>query len=139
MFEAHYRICCDGGCSHNGTQQAQGYASYLLETRAGKTQIVRLPNLPGVKTNNQAEYVALISALVDLRSRIERAGKNPLNYNLEVHTDSQLMVGHLTLGWKVKATNLRALVNEATVLVKAFGRCDLVKVPRDEIVRVLGH
>jgi hypothetical protein len=52
---------------------------------------------------------------------------------------SQLMVGHLTQGWKIKAANLRPLVDEATSLIQAFGRCDLVKVPRDEIVRVLGH
>ena len=42
-------------------------------------------------------------------------------------------------GWKVKAANLRPLVDEAAALMQTFGRCDLVKVPRDEIVRVLGH
>jgi hypothetical protein len=45
----------------------------------------------------------------------------------------------LTEGWKVKAANLRPLVDEAAELVKTFGCCTLVKVPRDEIVRVLGH
>jgi ribonuclease HI len=100
---------------------------------------VRLNNLPHVTTNNQAEYVALISALVDLRGRIERAGKNPRSYSVAVYTDSQLVVGQLTQGWQVKAANLRPLVDEAKTLVAAFGRCDLVKVPRDEIVRVLGH
>jgi len=49
------------------------------------------------------------------------------------------MVGQLTQGWQVKAANLRPLVDEARGLVQTFGRCDLVKVPRDEIVRVLGH
>jgi ribonuclease HI len=139
MFEAHYRVCCDGGCLQNGTEQAQGYASYLLETRCGKRQVVRLADLPGVTTNNQAEYVALISALVDLRGRIERAGMKPPNYHVVVHTDSQLLVGQLTQDWKVKAANLRPLVDEAGLLMQTFGRCDLVKVPRDEIVRVLGH
>jgi len=71
--------------------------------------------------------------------RIERAGKSPSDYSLLVHTDSQLVVGQLTQSWKVKAANLRPLVDEAAVLVWTFGRCDLVKVPRDEIVRVLGH
>ena len=49
------------------------------------------------------------------------------------------MVGQLTQGWQVKAANLRPLVDEAKSLMAAFGRCHLVKVPRDEIVRVLGH
>jgi ribonuclease HI len=111
----------------------------LLQSRTGKRQLVRLNDLPGVTTNNQAEYVALISALVDLRGRIERAGRNPRSYSVAVHTDSQLMVGQLAQGWKIKASNLRPLVDEAAALIHAFGRCDLVKVPREEIVRVLGH
>ena len=139
MSEAQYRVWCDGGCANNGTQEAHGYSSYSLEACTGKRQIIRLADLPGVTTNNQAEYVALISALVDLRGRIERAGKSPRSYSVAVHTDSQLMVGQLTQGWQVKAANLRSLVDEARSLLQTFGRCDLVKVPRDEIVRVLGH
>ena len=139
MFEYSYVAYCDGGCPRNGTQEAQGYASFLLESRTGQRQVVRLTDLPGVTTNNEAEYVALISALVDLRGRIERAGKTPRSYSVVVHTDSQLLIGQLTQGWQVKAANLRPLVDEAASLLAAFGRCDLVKVPRDEIVRVLGH
>jgi ribonuclease HI len=93
MSEAQYLVWCDGGCSNNATRQALGYASYCLETRTGKRQIVRLTDLPGVTTNNQAEYVALISALVDLRGRIERARRSPHSYSVAVQTDSQLMGG----------------------------------------------
>jgi ribonuclease HI len=139
MFHAQYCVYCDGGCLRNGTQEAKGYASYSLETRTGKRQVVRLTELPGVTTNNEAEYVALISALVDLRGRIERADKSPRSHSVAVHTDSQLMVGQLTQGWQVKAANLRTLVDEAATLIRTFGRCDLIKVPREEIVRVLGH
>ena len=139
MSDHLYRIWADGGALQSGTQEAHGYASYLIESCTGKSQIVRLSDLPGVTTNNQAEYVALISALVDLRGRIERAGKSPRSYSVAVHTDSQLLVGQLTQGWQVKAANLRSLVDEARSLLQTFGRCDLVKVPRDEIVRVLGH
>jgi ribonuclease HI len=139
MSEAQYGVWCDGGCLNNGGRAAQAYASYLTVARTGQRQIVRLADLPHVTTNNQAEYVALISALVDLRGRIERARKSPRNYSVAVHTDSQLMVGQLTQGWQIKAANLRSLVDEAATLIQTFGRCDLVKVPRDEIVRVLGH
>jgi ribonuclease HI len=139
VFDYSYAVYCDGGCLQNGAQEAQGYASFSLESRTGQKQVVRLNDLPGVTTNNQAEYVALISALVDLRGRIERAGKSPHSYSVVVHTDSQLLVGQLTQGWQVKAANLRSLVDEAAMLIQAFGRCDLVKVPRDEMVRVLGH
>jgi ribonuclease HI len=139
MFEYSFTVISDGGCLQNGTQQAHGYASYLLESRTGKRQIVRLSDLPGVTTNNQAEYVALISALVDLRGLLPARSIRPRSYSVAVHTDSQLLVGQLTQGWQVKAANLRSLVDEARSLVQTFSRCDLVKVPRDEIVRVLGH
>lgn len=89
-------------------------------------------------TNNEAEYRTLIAGLKDLTDRIQRAGKSPSDYSLLVHTDAQLLVGQLTQGWQVKAANLRPLVDEAAALIRAIGRCDLVKVPRDEIVRVLG-
>lgn len=105
MSEAQHLVWCDGDCSNNNTQQAQGYASYRLKTRMGQKQVVCLTDLPGVSTNNEVEYVALVSALVDLRGRIDRAGKSPYDFSVAVHTDSQLMVGQLTEGWKVRGVN----------------------------------
>ena len=136
MFEYDYLIVCDGGSRGNGSAN-EAYGSYLLATRDDREQAVRLDL--GTATNNEAEYRALMSALKDLSGRIQRAAKSPSAYSLLIHTDSQLVVGQLKQGWKVKAANLRPLVDEAAGLLKLFGRCDLVKVPRDEIVRVLGH
>ena len=136
MFEFDFLAVVDGGSRGNGAAN-EGYGSYVLSTRDGRKQTIRLDL--GTATNNEAEYQTLIAALKDLSGRIQRAGKAPSGYSLLLHTDSQLMVGQLTQGWKVQAANLRPLVDEATDLLKLFGRCDLVKVPRDEIVRVLGH
>ena len=137
-FEFDYWVTLDGGALNNGAAGSTGYGSYYLEARTGQKQMARLDFGRGV-TNNEAEYRTLIAALKDLVSRITRAGMSPSEYSLLAHTDSQLVVGQLTQGWKVKAANLRPLVSEAASLVQVFGRCDLVKVPRDEIVRVLGH
>jgi ribonuclease HI len=137
-FEFDYFATLDGGALRNGSADSLGYGSYCLQARTGQKQMVRLEFGRGV-TNNEAEYRTLIAALKDLVDRIQRAGKSPSDYSLLVHTDSQLMVGQVTQGWQVKAANLRPLVDEAKSLVQAFGRCDLVRVPRDEIVRVLGH
>ena len=136
MFEFDYLITCDGGSRGNGATN-QGYGSYVISTRDGQKEILRLDL--GTATNNEAEYQTLIAALKDLGGRIQRADRAPSGYSLLAHTDSQLMVGQLTQSWKIKAANLRPLVDEAAALIQAFGRCDLVKVPRDEIVRVLGH
>ncbi len=138
MFEFDYLVVSDGGSRDHGKGGANaGYGSYRLETRHGRKQTVRL-NL-GTATNNEAEYRTLIAALADLAARIDEAGKTPADYAVLVHTDSQLVVGHLRHGWQVKAANLRPLVDEVVALADAFGRCDIVKVPRTEIVRVLGH
>ncbi|MCL7455269.1 MAG: reverse transcriptase-like protein [Anaerolineae bacterium] len=135
-FEFDFAIVSDGGSLDHGAGN-HGYGSYVLSNRDGRKETVRLDL--GTATNNEAEYRTLIAALKDLLGRIERAGKSASTYSLLVHTDSQLMVGQLTQGWQVKAANLRPLVDEAKSLIQAFGRCDLVKVPRDEIVRLLGH
>jgi ribonuclease HI len=137
-FEFDYFLSTDGGAAANGTADSFGFGSYHLESRSGQKQVIRLEFGRGV-TNNEAEYRTLIAGLKDLAGRIQRAGKNPSAYSLLVHTDSQLLVGQLTQGWQVKAANLRSLADEAATLIQTFGRCDLVKVPRDEIVRVLGH
>ena len=136
MFEFDFLAVVDGGSRGNGAAN-EAYGSYVLSTRDGRKETIRLDL--GTATNNEAEYQTLIAALKDLVGRIQRADRAPSGYSLLAHTDSQLMVGQLTQGWKVKAANLRPLVDEATGLMQAFGRCDLVKVPRDEIVRVLGH
>jgi len=136
MFEFDFLAVVDGGSRGNGAAN-DGYGSYVLSTRDGRKETIRLDL--GTATNNEAEYQTLIAALKDLVGRIQRADRAPSGYSLLAHTDSQLMVGQLTQGWKVKAANLRPLVDEAKNLMQAFGRCDLVKVPRDEIVQVLGH
>jgi ribonuclease HI len=138
VFEYCYYLVIDGGALSQGSADSAGYGSFRLEARTGQKQTVRLDFGRGV-TNNEAEYRTLIGAVKDLVVRIQRANKSPSTYSLLIHTDSQLVVGQLTQGWKVKAANLRPLVDEAASLMQAFGRCDLVKVPRDEIVRVLGH
>ena len=136
MFEHDYLVLADGGSQGNGAAN-RGFGSYHLATRDGRKQTVRLDL--GTATNNEAEYRTLIAALKDLLGRIQKAGRSPAAYSVLVYTDSQLIVGQVSQGWQVKATNLRPLIDEVKTLLKAFGKADLVKVPRDEIVRVLGH
>ena len=139
VFDTQYRVYYDGGALQNGTGEAHAYVSYSLEVRTGQRQVVHLNDLPNASTNNEAEYVAFVSALVDLRGRIERAGKKPLSFSVAVCTHSQLLARQLTQDWQAEAANLRSLVDEAKVMLQTFGRSDLVKVPPNEVVRVLGH
>jgi ribonuclease HI len=68
----------------------------------------------GRVTNNQAEFLALKYALIELKKR--RLSECPTN----ILTDSQLVVGILSQNWKARA-NLE-LVIEIRSLVKEFPR-----------------
>ena len=74
----------------------------------------------GRATNNEMEYTALIQALSDPRSE-----------GAAIYTDSQLLVGQLTQGWKVRAANLAPLNERARALLLQR-KATLVWVPREE-------
>jgi ribonuclease HI len=86
-------------------------------------------NLPQAHTNNEAEYGALL--------RLLRRGN--LTAEDWIFTDSQLLIGHLTKGWNVRAENLRPLFQEALTLLAQQGSPKLRRVPRAEIFRKVGH
>jgi len=109
-FEYDFLAVVDGGSLDHGTPN-RGYGSYHLANRDGRQQTVRLDlgtatnTANGAVLRNEAEYRTLISALKDLTGRIVKAGRSPGKYSVVAQTDSQLVVGQLTQGWQVKATN----------------------------------
>jgi ribonuclease HI len=77
----------------------------------------------GKATNNVAEYAALLAAL-------ERAAVLGIE-QLEVRSDSQLVVEQMNGGYRVKARHLQPLWLRARTLAAGFRRCRLVHVPRE--------
>jgi probable phosphoglycerate mutase len=130
----HYTIISDGWCRGNPGPSG---GSYLLETSDGRREMVRLQF--GLGTNNQAEYRVVIAALEDLLGRIQREGKEPSRYSVLVKTDSRLVVGQVSQGWRVKEPSLRPLVQRVQELAARFAEVEFEWVPREEIVVVLGH
>mgnify|MGYP001578009364 CR=1 FL=1 len=118
----------DGGCRNNGNQWVStGYGSYRIVTAGGLIDESRV-SLPKAKTSNEAEYGILLKLLQDER----------LESDSIIYTDSQLLVGQLQLGWKVKANNLKPLAAQAAELLAAK-RCKLEWVSREAIEARLGH
>jgi len=119
----------DGGCLGNegyGVRKAYGSIS------DGET-IVRL-QFADARTNNEAEYRILIALLEKLiRNRV-----HPQKPQIEIYTDSQLVVGHLREGAQVRAKNLVPLHRKATSFLQKTG-ARLVWISRDQIVEKLGH
>ena len=76
-------------------------------------------SLPPVTTNNAAEYVAVIAALVDAK-QITQASELPIQ--LDVRGDSNLVVNQLLGAWRVKSDYLRPFYERALAEANALGK-----------------
>jgi ribonuclease HI len=84
--------------------------------------IDKLAKFIGVRTNNEAEYTALIEGLqMALACGIT---------DLEAYIDSPVVAGHLLKGHQVRADRLRPLVKRARELLDAFSTSSLTEVRR---------
>jgi ribonuclease HI len=119
----------DGGCRGN---QAHGKREAYGSFSDGET-VERL-QFATARTNNEAEYMALSALLGKLLNNRADARKPQTN----IYTDSQLVVGQLTQGSKVRAKNLLALHDETALRLQRTG-AHLIWVPRPEIVKRLVH
>ena len=119
----------DGGCRGN---QAHGKREAYGSISDGES-VERL-QFKDAHTNNEAEYMALSALLGNLLSnRVD-----PQKPGTSIYTDSQLVVGQLGQGWKVNSSNLLALHDEAALRLLKTG-AKIIWVPRDQIVKRLGH
>ncbi len=75
-------------------------------------------------TNNQAEYIALITALEKAKSK---------DYNkLQIFSDSELMVNQIKGKYKIKSKELQALSEKVKSLLKDFKQFQLHRINRKE-------
>jgi ribonuclease HI len=112
------RLFTDGGARGNPGPAAYGY---VLETEDG-TVLASHGEAIGVATNNVAEYSGLIGGL---RKAVE------LNVSeLEVVSDSELMVKQMRGEYKVKNEALRELSLEAGRIARQLGAVEYRHVKR---------
>jgi ribonuclease HI len=113
------RLWVDGGSRGNPGPAATGYR---IEDEAG-TVLVEAGETIGVATNNVAEYRALIAGL-------EKAVELSID-ELEVISDSELLVKQMQGEYRVKNEALRELNDEANFLEKKLGRVRYKAVRRE--------
>ena len=113
------RLSTDGGARGNPGPAAFGY---VLETADGTVLDARGQRI-GVATNNVAEYRALVAGLEAALAR----GVT----ELEVVSDSELLVKQMRGEYKVKNTALRALNDEASRLERELGDVTYTAVRRE--------
>lgn len=112
-------IHIDGASRGNPGEASIG----VLISEDGKT-VEEIKERLGVRTNNQAEYTALLTAL-------RRAAE--LGYStLDIYTDSLLLANQVNGRWKVKDPGMRELWSEARGLISAFGEVRVSHIPREQ-------
>jgi ribonuclease HI len=113
------RLSTDGGARGNPGPAAYGY---VLEAEDGTVLDARGETI-GVATNNVAEYRALIAGL-------EKAVELGID-ELEVVSDSELLVKQMQGEYRVKNEALRELNDEANSLQRKLGRVRYTAVRRE--------
>jgi ribonuclease HI len=113
------RLFTDGGARGNPGPAAFGY---VLETEDG-TVLAAHGEAIGVATNNVAEYRALVAGL----ARAAEMGVDELN----VISDSELLVKQMRGEYKVKNVGLRELWDEAQDLAASLGEVTFEAVRRE--------
>jgi probable phosphoglycerate mutase len=113
------KLSTDGGARGNPGPAAYGY---VLEAEDGTLLEARGERI-GVATNNVAEYRALIAGL-------EKAIELGVG-ELEVVSDSELLVKQMQGEYRVKNETLRDLNEEANALERRLGRVRYTAVRRE--------
>lgn len=112
------RLFVDGAARGNPGPAGVGV---VIQDGRGKT-IAEIREFLGRATNNVAEYRALMRALQEARAR----GAD----EIEVRSDSDLLVRQINGSYRVRSPHLAPLHHEAQELLNAFRRWRVVFVPR---------
>lgn len=129
----HLTIYCDGGALNNqDALKRQAYGSFALYDK-DMHLITTHFNEYGNMTNNEAEYLALRDALDHVISMGVK------DVELIIRTDSQLVEGQLTKGWKIKHLHLAPLVFQLKNKLASFKSWQIQKVTGQTMKSILGH
>ncbi|MCE5296768.1 MAG: ribonuclease HI family protein [Euryarchaeota archaeon] len=110
--------------SDGGSRGNPGKAAYAFLICSEDDKIVKKGSrFLGTMTNNEAEYHGLIAALKEARSM----GAT----HVSVTMDSELVVKQVKGEYRMKADNLRPLLDEARALLGQFIGHDIRNVPRE--------
>ncbi len=116
-------VYTDGAARGNPGESASGFSVYDSRGRLRKAHSA----YNGTKTNNYAEYRAIVLALEWCRGNL----KDPKGVDVELFSDSQLVVRQLTGRYKVKAEVMAELNEKVSALARSFGSVKFCNVPRE--------
>jgi len=114
----HVFVYSDGGSRGNPGPAGSGF---VIKNDAGKVLLKQAIFL-GVRTNNQAEYYALLKAMESL---------DPSVTSVTCRLDSQLVVRQLQGVYKIKDATLRAIAQDIQRIAAKFA-VEFQHIPREE-------
>ncbi|MDH5755022.1 MAG: ribonuclease HI family protein [Candidatus Bathyarchaeota archaeon] len=114
------KVYSDGASRGNPGPSA---IAFMILTEDGKI-LKRHSRYVGIRTNNQAEYEALISAL-EFASKLT-------SQEVVCYLDSELVVKHLNGEYQVKNPNLKNLWLKVKELEQKFQKTSFMYVPRTD-------
>ncbi len=114
-------IYTDGASRSNPGESASGYAIFDDKHK----QLFSYSFHNGIKTNNCAEYIAMVAAL------IKTGDLYGYDNDIEAFSDSMLMVRQITGEYKTKNNDLRELNMKVRELCRRFRSFGIKNVPRE--------
>ena len=117
-------IYTDGASRKNPGESASGFRIFDSN---GENLLAQDAVYNGVRTNNEAEYIAIISAL--------KKAADDFGYRISIrlYSDSELVVRQINGRYKVKEAGLGKLHSEALKIARLFDKCIFENVPRENI------
>lgn len=115
-------VYTDGGSRGNPGPAALGVYIETLGKRFGE--------FLGVKTNNEAEYAAIVAALKKIKSLVGKTKAKGIA--VECRMDSELACRQLNHEYKIENAKLQPLFLEVWNLMLDFGKVQFVHVPREK-------
>ena len=119
-------VYTDGGSRGNPGPAALGVAIADAKGKILKTYGETL----GVKTNNEAEYEAVIFALKKIKALV--GGKRADEMEIEVRTDSELLVKQLNHEYKIESKTVIPLFIKIWNAMPDFKSVKFVHIPREK-------
>ncbi|MCK4313403.1 ribonuclease HI family protein [Candidatus Bathyarchaeota archaeon] len=119
-MELRLKIYSDGASRSNPGPSA---IAFMILAETGEI-LKRYSEYVGIRTNNQAEYEALIYAL--------KFASKLTNQEVVCYLDSELVVKHLNGEYRVRNHNLKELWLKVEELKQKFHKTSFIHVPRTE-------
>ncbi len=118
-----FSLFTDGACQFNENYEPINAGIGIVLKKNNKTILEFSENI-GIKTNNEAEYFALIKG-------IELCVENGVK-NISIYADSELVVKQVNREYKVKNDRMASLFNEVSRLLSKFDSWSLNHILREK-------